>query len=173
MPSHRVCLLLSSLVFLLAGALDAHAQSWKKHRYVADGFEIEFSGKVQATPVQLSPENKNKIVRTKQYMQDSGDFVYAVAYSLNKEGVNFEKGYKASFDSFKCKATISDTPLTLTGGRGRELRGTDCHDGTFRVENRYYTTGNWFYIVIATFKKDGGDEKAARHFLQSFKLIKK
>ena len=171
MSSHRVCLLVFCLIFLLAGAIDADAQSWKKHRYATDGFEVEFSGEVKGTPTQLNPETQKKIVRAMQYMQDSGNFVYAVAYSLNKQGVNFEEGSKSSFAALKCKTTTSDTPLTLPGGRGREFRGVDCHDGTMRAECRYFTTGKWFYQVITLFKKDGGDEKAARYFLQSFKLI--
>jgi hypothetical protein len=164
---------MSCLVILLAGTIDAHAQSWKKHRYVTDGFEIEFSGEVKGTPTPLNPETQKKVVRAMQYMQDGGDYVYAVAFSLNKEGVNFEEGPKASFAALKCKTTIGDTPLPLPGGRGREIRGVDCHDGTMRAECRYYTTGKWFYQVITLFKKDGGDEKAARYFLQSFKTIKK
>jgi len=174
MPSHRVCLLMSCLVFLLAGVIDAHAQSWKKHRYVTDGFEVEFSGDVQVKPTTLSAETKKKVVRATDYMQDAGTFVYAVAASLNKEGVNFDGGATASFAALKCKTTTGDTPMTLPGaGRGREFRGVDCHDGTMRAESRYYTTGKWFYQVITLFKKDGGGEKAARYFLLSFKLIKK
>ena len=173
MSSRRECLLMFCLVFLLASVLDADAQSWKKHRYLTDGFEVEFSGDVQVKPTKLSDETKKKVVRATDYMQDGGTFVYAVAASLNKEGVNFDRGATASFAALKCKATTSDTALTLPGGRGRELRGVDCHDGTMRAESRYYTTGKWFYQVITLFKKDDGNEKAARYFLQSFKTIAK
>ena len=46
-------------------------------------------------------------------------------------------------------------------------------DGSSSAETRFYATGKWFYQVIAVFKKDGGDAAAARHFVQSFKLINK
>lgn len=171
MVARRARLLALCLVLLGASQASVDAQTWKKHSYPADGFEVEFSGEVAGTPTQLNPETAKKVVRAMQYMQDGGDFVYAVAFSLNKQGVNFEEGSKASFAALKCKTTTSDTPVTLSGTRGRELRGTDCHDGSMRAESRYYTTGNWFYQVITLFKKDGGNEAAARRFLQSFKLI--
>lgn len=149
----------------------AQSQTWKKHTYASDGFEVEFSGEVTANPTQLSAETQKKVVRAIQYMQDGGDFVFAVAYSLNKDGVNFEEGSKSSFAALKCKFTTRDEPLMLPGGRGRELSGTDCHDGTLRAQCRYFSTGNWFYQVITLFKDNRGNEDNARHFLQSFKLI--
>lgn len=168
---HREFLRLSFFVFLLAYSIDAHAQSWKKYREVNHIFEIEFPGRVQIIPANLDTETKKKIVRAILYIQDGAVFVYTVASQLNKEGVNFD--VTASFAAFKCKTIINNTPLTIPNGRGRELRGVDCHDSTMRAEARYYTTGNWFYQVVAMFKTDGGDENAARYFLQSFKTISK
>jgi len=164
---HR--LLLTVAVLLIASPVDAQGR-WKKYSNPTDGFEVEFPGEVQPTPTQLDPETQKKVVRAMQYMLDGGDFVYAVAYSLNRQGVNFEEGAKSSFAALRCKTTTSDTPLNIAGVRGRELRGTDCHDGTMRAESRYFTTANWFYQVITLFKKQGGNEAEARRFLRSFKL---
>ena len=77
------------------------------------------------------------------------------------------------YASLKCKATTCDVALALKDGRAREVRGTDCHDGNFRVEARYFTTGKWFYQVIALFKKDSGFDQGARRFVESFKVIDK
>jgi hypothetical protein len=41
------------------------------------------------------------------------------------------------------------------------------------VEARYFTTGKWFYQVIALFKRDSGFDQGARRFVESFKMIVK
>jgi hypothetical protein len=174
MTACRLSLLIPTIVVLSAAA-PAAAQNtqWTKHVYEDDGFRVEFSGEVKATPPQASPETLQRIVRATQYMQDSGDTVYAVGANLNKQGLAFDKVSRASFGTFRCKSTISETPAGVIAGQGRarELRGTDCLDGDYRVEARYFSKGLWFYQVLALFKKDGGDEEAARYFLQSFELI--
>ncbi len=48
------------------------------------------------------------------------------------------------------------------------MRGADCAEA-LQVEARYYEKGNWFYQVIAEYKVADG-EKAARHFVESFKI---
>ena len=110
-------------------------------------------------------------MRSTNYQQDGGDNVYTVGASLLLVDVNFDNGVKQSFAALKCKITTSDKPLIFAAGRAREVRGTDCHDGNFRVEARYFTTGKWFYQVVALFKKDGGYSQGARHFVESFKVI--
>ena len=172
LPRH-MRLPVAALIGLLAGRIGAHAQTWTKHRYVADGFEVEFSGDVMVVPTQLSDETLKKIVRSTDYQQDAGDYVYIVGASLLLVDVNFENGIKQSFASLKCNATTRDAALALDDGRARELHGTDCHDGTFRVEARYFTTGKWFYQVIALFKRDSGFDQGARRFVESFKMIAK
>lgn len=170
---HPLLLISAILVLSLADPAGAQGPPWKKEAYPEDGFQVEFSGAIKVTPTKVSAETQQKIVRANQYMQDDGDTVYAVGANLNKASLAFDKGVRASFGTFKCKSTVSDTPVVVTGGRGqaRELRGTDCLDGAFRVEARYFSRGLWFYQVMALFKMDGGDETAARHFLQSFALI--
>ena len=172
LPRH-ICLVLAALAWLLAGQIGADAQSWKKHRYATDGFEVEFSGDVKVVPTSINAETQTKIVRSTDYQQDSGDYVYIVGASLLLVDVNFENGIKQSYASLKCKTTTRDTALALKGGSAREVRGTDCHDGNFRVEARYFTTGKWFYQVIALFKKDSGFDQGARRFVESFKVIDK
>ena len=119
----------------------------------------------------INEETKKAVVRATDYQQDGGEFVYIVAASLTKTGVNFEKGSDASFAALKCKSKTKDVPLTVAGGRGRELAGTDCHDGNYRAETRYFTKDKWFYQALTLFKKEGGDVESARYFLQSFKIL--
>jgi hypothetical protein len=169
----RLYLLLAASILLLAGQGAAHAQIWKKYTYTTDGFEVEFSGNVKIVPTQATADVQKKIVRSTDYQQDSGSYVYIVGASLLLADVNFENGSKQSFAALKCKTTTRDTALALAGGRGREVQGTDCHDGNHRVEARYFTKGKWFYQVIALFKKDGGYDQGARRFVTSFKVIGK
>lgn len=170
LPRH-MRLLVAALVWLLAGQFGANAQTWKKHRYVTDGFEVEFSGDVKVVPTQLNADTLKKIVRSTDYQQDAGNYVYIVGASLLLVDVNFDNGVKQSFDSLKCKSRTRDALLAFKDGRAREVHGTDCHDGNFRVEARYFTRGKWFYQVISLFKKDSGFDKGARRFVQSFKAI--
>jgi hypothetical protein len=141
-PVRRTGLLVAGVVWLLTSHLDARAQTWTKHTYTTDGFEVEFSGDMKVTPVALSPDVQSKVVRSTEYQQDGGTYVYAVAASLNRDGVNFDGGVKSSFAAMKCKVMTRDAPLDSAVGRGRELRGTDCHAGAHRAEARYFTVGN-------------------------------
>jgi hypothetical protein len=157
------------LLALAASSIDVRAQTWTKHVYKADGFESEFSGEVVVRPSRISEEAKARLVRSTNYIQDSGSFKYMVAATLTKAGVNFEKGAEAGFASYKCQSLLGQTALSLPGGKGREMRGAGCEDG-FQVDARYYAAGNWFYQVIAHYKAGGG-EAAARRFLHSFKVV--
>jgi len=171
MPPTIVRAFVPALACLLVTHTGAHAQTWKKHRYATDGFEVTFSGDVKVTPTQIDAETKKRVVRATDYQQDGGDVVYIVGASLVVVEVKFDNGVKQSFAALKCKTTTRDTALALCAGRGREVHGTECHDGNFRVEARYYTRGKWFYQVIALFKKGGGHERGARTFVESFKVI--
>jgi hypothetical protein len=158
---------------VLAGHGAAQAQTWKKHTYATDGFEVEFSGDVRVMPTNLNEDTLKKIVRSTDYQQDGGEFVFVVGASLLLVDVNFENGIKQSFAALKCKTTNSDAAVAFAGGRGREVLGTDCFDGNYRAETRYFTKGKWFYQVIALFKKDAGIDQSARRFVESFKVISK
>jgi hypothetical protein len=170
MSLHRKCLLLSCLVLFLAGATDTRAQSWKKHRYVADGFEVEFSGDVAIQPADLSAEARKTIVRSTNYVQGNQSVAYILSATLYTEAPDLDAVAKRGFGALNCRTTISDTALSISGGRGREFRGADCNEGA-RAESRYFLTGKWLYQALALYKKEGGDEKAARYFVQSFKPI--
>ncbi len=172
MFARRQCLLPFCLVLLLASDIGADAATWKKYNYPADGFEVEFSGTVKVAQTEMTAETAKKVVRSTDYMQEDGSYVYIIGASLVKDQVNFDNGVKSSFEALKCKTTTSDTPLNLAGGRARELRGADCMDDNMRAEARYFTTEKWFYQVIFIIKKDG-DLADARRFLQSFKLTGK
>ena len=171
MTLRRKHLLAGVLICLLAGQMSAHAQTWSKHRYVTDGFEVEFSGDVKVVPTQLNAETLKKIVRSTDYQQDDGDRVHIVGASLLLVDVNFDNGVKQSFEALKCKVRTKDAVLSFPGGRAREVFGTDCHDGNYRVEARYYTKGKWFYQVVCLFKKNSGYDQGARRFVTSFKVI--
>jgi len=173
MPQHHARLLAGALVCLLAGQSGAYAQTWTKHRYVTDGFEVEFSGDVKVVPTQLSADVLAKLVRSTNYQQDAGEYVYIVGATLLVVDVNFENGVKQSFDALKCKSKTRDSTLDFPGGRAREIFATDCHDGNYQVEARYYTKGKWFYQVIGLFRKASGYDEGIRRFVTSFKVVDK
>ena len=167
----KVCVLLAAVGWLLLDPAGAHAQTWKTHRYAADGFEVKFSGEVKVVPTQIDTDTKTRVVRSTDYQQDGGTYAFIVGASLLVVDVNFENGAKQSFAALKCKTTTRDVALAFAGGRGREVHGTDCTDGSFRAHVRYFTRGKWFYQIIALFKTDGGHDAAARTFVESFKAI--
>lgn len=144
---------------------------WKKHTFPDDRFEVEFSGPIRSEPVKLDPATRKKVTRSMQHLQDGGSFVFIVGAQQNVDTVNFDAGVQGSFGALKCQSGLTDGPVTLTGGRGRELKGTDCFDGSMRAEARYFEVGKWFYQLISIFPKDGVEEPAARRFLESFKPI--
>lgn len=157
------------LLGVVAGSIDVRAQTWRKHVYRGDGFETEFSGDITIRPSQISEDAKARIVRSTRYVQEGPNFRYMVVATLTKKGVNFDKGVEAGFGSFKCQTLVANTALTVPIGQGREMRGATCTDA-LQVEARYYEKGNWFYQVIAESKVADG-EKAARRFVESFKLV--
>lgn len=171
----RTCrLLFSALVLLLASEAVTYAETvtWRKQTYATDGFEVEFSGAVKVTPTKLNAETAKKIVRSTDYLQDGGSRAYIVSASIVKGELNFDEGVKGNRDSLKCKKTTSDTPLNLAGGRGREVRGEGCVDGTIVAEGRYFVKGKAFYQVVFLIT-DASDLESGRHFLRSFKIIGK
>ncbi len=171
MLNGKVCRLLGAAAWLLVGHAGAQAQTWKTHRYAADGFEVKFSGDVKVVATQIDAETQKKVVRSTDYQQDGGAYAFIVGASLLAVAVNFENGTKQSYDALKCKTKTRDVALAFARGRAREIHGTDCHDGTYRAETRYFTRGQWFYQVIALFKKDSGHDAPARTFVESFKAL--
>lgn len=161
------------LILMFAGASGAEAAEWKKHRYAADNFEVEFSGEVTVRETTLPEEAKKQFERAMDYMQDGDEFVYIVSVQLLNKDLqpNLTKGSTASFAALKCVNTTVDKSIPLPGGTGRELEGMDCVDGSARAGARYYIKRNWFYQVVYMIKKEGGDLKGAKRFLNSFKVI--
>jgi hypothetical protein len=157
------------LLGLVAGSVDVGAQTWRKHVYRGDGFETEFSGDISIRPSQISEAAKARIVRSTKYIQEGPNYRYTVVATLTRKGVDFEKGVGASFTFLKCQTVVGETALTVPKGKGLEKRGAACAEAA-QVETRYYEKGNWFYQVIAEYKVADG-EKAARRFVESFKII--
>jgi hypothetical protein len=158
---------------LLAGLpRPADAQTWKKYRYPADRFEVEFSDVMKITPTELTAEAKERTVRATDYIQDSGTSAYIVNVTLAKYSINFERGTNSSFSALKCKEVMIDRPLKSANGRGREMAGEQCQDEGFRARAYYFTTGNWFFQVLYVLAKDA-DRAAGLYFLNSFKVIGK
>lgn len=139
--------------------------------YEADGFEVEFSGHVEVAQTEITPDSAKRLVRATNYLRQGGDFAYMVNATIARGTVNFSQASRSSFQALKCRSIVSDTALPFPAGQARELRGTDCHDGTARAEARYFTAGRRFYQVFFLIKQDGGDLQAARRFLESFKVI--
>lgn len=66
-------------------------------------------------------------VRGTIYIQDGGNFVYAVATVLYREDMNFEAGVKGIFESAKFKITNGDSALAFSKGRaGRGYRAPNA-----------------------------------------------
>jgi hypothetical protein len=163
-------LLLSGFVWLLGSSLSSLAEEWKQQSYPADGFQVEFSGPVAVTETAMSDETKSRMVRATNYLQESGTAAYFVAAMLMKNGVNFDGGSADSFLASRCE-TRKETPVTLAGAeKGLEMVGTNCLGNGSHFEQRFFQRGKWFYQVTAIYTADGGAE-AARHFLNSFKLL--
>jgi hypothetical protein len=170
MWSYRTTFLLSCVILFLASAADVQAQSWKKHRYAADGFEVEFSGSVLVKPNDLSAEARKTLVRSTNYIQGDANTAYILSATLYVNAPDLDVVAKRGFGVLNCKTTLSDNPLSISGGSGREFRGAACNEGV-QAETRYFLIGKWLYQALALYKTDGGDEKAARYFVQSFKTV--
>jgi hypothetical protein len=166
----RVRLLASSLALLLAGIATVQAQGWTKYAYDGDGFEVEFSGKVDISPTAVDAETQSRIYRATNYLQEGGDYAFIVAASLQRVPVNFDNGVAQSIGALKCKSIYRDVALPFAPGRARELRATSCVDGRFRADARYYTQGSWFYQVLALHPIDGKRDADARRFVESFRV---
>ena len=161
---------LAALLAVLPVLSHAQQWNWTEHAYPEDGFRAEFNAPVTIRPMRLKGEGSDQVVRGTQYIVSEGKQVYLVAASLNKGGVNFDKGVLESFAGLECGVVLSDEPVNAPWGSGRELRARHCVDGTYRAEARYHRAGRWFYQVLALFKDKGGDEASARYFLDSFRL---
>ena len=161
-------------VFLLAVAFAAHAQQWNwiEHAYPEDGFRAEFNAPVRIERMRLKGDGADRVVRGTKYTLDERDHLYMVAASLNKGAVNFEKGVQEGFARLQCGVTLSDASFDAPWGKGRELSGRHCVDGSYRAEARYHRSGRWFYQVIALYKEASGDVASARYFLQSFRVTR-
>jgi hypothetical protein len=159
---------LSSLVWLLGASDCTHAEEWKQQSYPADGFQIEFSGPVAVKETDTSDETKNRIVRSTNYLQDNGTSAYFVAAMLVKDSVNFDGG--ATDFVGKCQ-TKEENPVTLSGAeKGLEILGSNCLGNGSHFEERFFQRGKWFYQITAIYTADSV-AVAARHFLNSFKLL--
>jgi hypothetical protein len=160
-----------SLLFVSMSLTDVQAQTWKTYTYTADGFQVDFSGNVVVSPTELGSQSSPNIVRSTEYSQDGGIFAYLVDATLAKASGNFQGGVSASYGYLKCATTTSDKTLPIPQGQAREISGTNCGGGSIRVETRYFAVEKMFYQVLALFQINGGDAAAARHFVESFKLI--
>jgi hypothetical protein len=170
MPARSLRLLLTSVVLLVVGTAALQAQTWTRHSYATDGFEVEFSGRVDVSPTAVDGETRSRIFRATNYLQDGGDFAFIVAASLQRVPVNFENGVEQSIGALKCATTISNTTLPFSRGRAREVRATGCVSGKFRAHARYFTQGSWFYQVLALHPVNGSREAEAQRFVESFRV---
>ena len=159
-----VCILMARLPLSTAEALE-----WKKYHYPEYNFEVEFSGSVQVTPRSISA--RERIVRSTLYLQDGGSYSYSVLAQLNNEGVeaNLDAVTEDKLELYRCK-NVNALPLEFPGGRAQELTGDQCLDGTYRVHARYFSKGDWFYVLTYLIKIEGGDISSAQRFLRSFKI---
>jgi hypothetical protein len=161
--------LLVGVVSLLA--IGVEAAEWKTHKYPADSFQVEFSGSVSVTDEMLSePEYRKKLVRSTMYRQTGADHGYVVTATLHVGIVgDFEHSARTGFALLKCTAT-KYRAIKMPGVQSFALSGTNCINGAWHAEVRYFIRDRWTYQVMTRFKKDGGDVDAANRFLDSFQL---
>jgi len=163
-------LLLSGFVCLAGSSVATVAGEWKPQSYPADGFQIEFSAPVAVSETAISEENKSRVVRATNYVQENGASVYLVAAMLMKDAVNFDAGTSTAFFAGRCQAK-KEAPVTLSGAeKGLEILGSNCFGDGSHFEQRFFQRGKWFYQITAIYPA-GDTAEAARRFLNSFKLL--
>ena len=79
-----------SMLAACPSSSDASALEWKKHHYLVDNFEVEFSGPVQVTARSIGA--RQRIVRSTLYLQDGGSYAYSVDAQLNGSGLGVRCG---------------------------------------------------------------------------------
>lgn len=151
----------------LAKADDKPAPNWVKQINKTDHFEVEFSGPVEISKMELSPEVMKVMSKGTQYLEDGGAFAYIVAVTEYTKPISLENGSKASFESLKCESSQS-RDLTAGGISGREIDGANCAAGKGLA--RYFVVGNTFYQTITVVPDDATNKALAVHFLDSFKI---
>jgi hypothetical protein len=156
------------IVFTLASG-SAWADPWRPVKYPNENFQVEWSGPVKITPTDVKPEARKTVERAMDYLQDLGEAAYIVNVTKVRYEVAFDLGRKASMDALHCKS-VTDRPLDMNGITAVEMVGTDCGDTNMQVRARYFTTGKYFYQVMALVG-GSGDVSAGDHFIESFKLI--
>jgi hypothetical protein len=163
-------LFVSGLAWLVGPGSGARAEEWKKQAYPADGFQIEFSGPFSVKATDMSDDTKSRLVRSTNYLQESGTAAYLVAAMLMRDSVNFDGGSSNFYVASKCQDR-KEKPVELPGAdKGLEILGSNCLGNGSHFEERFFQRGKWFYQITAIYTADG-DADAARHFLDSFKLL--
>ena len=163
-------LLLSGFAWYLGSSVGTVAEEWKPQSYPDDGFQVEFSAPVAVTETAMTDETRSRVVRATNYLQENGTSAYFVAAMLMKGAVNFDGGTSTAFLASKCQAR-KEAPVALPGAeKGIEILGSSCLGNGSHFEERFFQRGKWFYQVTAIYTADG-DVEAARHFLNSFKLL--
>jgi hypothetical protein len=146
------------------------ADPWRLQKYPDDGFQVEWSGQVTISPMEVPADKKMLFVHATQYSEETADSsYYGVGVYQYVTGANLDGGAKGAMDGMKCKSVV-DHPLDIPGIRATEQVSTDCSG--YRVRARFFATGNLFYGVLAVVGP-AGDLDEAQHFVESFKLIDK
>jgi hypothetical protein len=165
--SAAAALLVASALLLSFGVGDVRAQTWKTYTAKADGFQADFSGTVQVTP--LKPNPVLSLVHISQYEEIGSTSIYSVIVARYTVAPNLEKGLSA-FDNYQCKTTNKTTLQLPQGQQGVEISGTNCMSASLSAATKFITVGDWLYQVTAVFPATDADNTAAQHFLDSFKV---
>jgi hypothetical protein len=145
--------------------------AWKRHIFAQDRFEVEMPGPARIEATRLDEATRRKVVRSTDYQLERGPAAYVVGVSVLRGAVNFERGASDSFAALRCKVRDPEVELTVAGVRGREIKGSACHDGSAQAIARYYAVGAWFYQVVALFPVAADEQQAAERFVASFRLL--
>lgn len=165
----------ASLALMIAATGLTQAAAWQAHQYQTDGFAVEFSANVKVSPIAVNETTQAKMVRATSYLQDGGGaYAYLVGASLFKDDAlfDFAAGVIGTMKSYKCRMIDSDTTTKQMGNLVREVRGSQCMDGTARVGARFVLADKWFYQVVYLVSRES-DRPDAEYFLQSFRLTRR
>jgi hypothetical protein len=151
---------------VLASLAAAHAASWQPFRSDADGFSVDFSGKVKT-----DTSNKPGAGRQTTYAQSGAGFAYMVIVQETSDGAStyLDKAAAAYGLAFGCKK-ISSFPVSGAGfNKVLKVQGSECgKDGAHVLVAKSFAKGERsheaLYFIGPAASKDDAD-----HFLTSFK----
>lgn len=163
-------LCLVAMLAAIPGA--AAAQTWKKHSFPADGFEVDFSGAIDGGREDLTMQSSGQILNEARFTQNLQTGGYSVwVTTLAEPNPNWEEAANAAFAAIGCAKLVDNRVVEVSGTRVLHMSGVGCVKGVLSVTGRFAHVGNRIYQLIAIFPPTGPETEDARRFIESFTLI--